>query len=98
MKSIPVTPQQVDQAHELYCQLTGQRLSLGFDRQRLWFEVLRLGYGPEHIRRVVGYRSLTNQFPHALFGLRQSPIEQLKNLEGNLRAVAATLGEGGKRK
>jgi len=55
MKSIPVTPQQVDQAHELYCQLTGQRLSLGFDRQRLWFEVLRLGYGPEHIRRVVGY-------------------------------------------
>jgi len=55
MKSLPVSPQQIDQAHELYCQLTGQQLSLGFDRQRLWFEVLRLGYGPEQIRRVVGY-------------------------------------------
>jgi len=55
MKSVVVNPQQIAQAHALYCQLTGQSLSLGFDRQRLWFELLRLGYGPEHIRRVIVY-------------------------------------------
>jgi hypothetical protein len=55
MKSIPVSPAQIDQAHALYCQLTGQTLSLGFERQRLWFDLLRLGYGPEQIRRVIVY-------------------------------------------
>jgi len=55
MTPVAVNPQQIAQAHALYCQLTGQTLSLGFDRQRLWFELLRLGYGPEHIRRVIVY-------------------------------------------
>ena len=55
MKSAAVSPPQIAQAHALYCQLTGQTLSLGFDRQRLWFELLRLGYGPEQIRRVIVY-------------------------------------------
>ena len=55
MKSVAVSPPQIAQAHALYCQLTGQTLSLGFDRQRLWFELLRLGYGPEQIRRVIVY-------------------------------------------
>lgn len=55
MKSAAVSPSQIAQAHALYCQLTGQTLSLGFDRQRLWFELLRLGYGPEQIRRVIVY-------------------------------------------
>jgi len=55
MKSVAANPQQIVQAHALYCQLTGQSLSLGFDRQRMWFELLRLGYGPEQIRRVLVY-------------------------------------------
>lgn len=55
MKSAAVSPSQIAQAHALYCQLTGQTLSLGFERQRLWFELLRLGYGPEQIRRVIVY-------------------------------------------
>lgn len=55
MKSVVVSPQQVAQAHALYCQLTGQSLSLGFDRERLWFELLRLGYQPEQLRRVIVY-------------------------------------------
>lgn len=55
MKSVAVNPQQIAQAHALYCQLTGQTLSLGFDRQRMWFELLRLGYGSEQIRRVIVY-------------------------------------------
>ena len=55
MKLVAVNPQQIAQAHALYCQLTGQTLSLGFDRQRLWFELLQLDYGPEQIRRVIVY-------------------------------------------
>ena len=55
MKTIPVTAQQIMQAHALYCQLTGQTLSLGFDRERMWYELLRLGYGPEQVRRVILY-------------------------------------------
>ena len=55
MKAAPVSPQQITQAHALYCQLTGQNLSLGFDRERMWFELLRLGYGLEQLRRVVIY-------------------------------------------
>jgi hypothetical protein len=54
MKS-PVTAQLINQAHQLYCQLTGQSLSLGFDRERMWFELLRLGYGLPQIQTVLRY-------------------------------------------
>jgi len=62
--SLPTSPQPpptgitaatIAQAHQLYCQLTGQRLSLGFDRERLWFELLRAGYGLEDLRRLILY-------------------------------------------
>jgi hypothetical protein len=42
-------------AHELYGQLTGQRLSLGFDRERMWFELLRTGITLDDLARVIGY-------------------------------------------
>ena len=42
-------------AHELYGELTGQRLSLGFDRERMWFELLRTGITLEDVARVIGY-------------------------------------------
>jgi hypothetical protein len=45
----------IEQAHTLYCQLTGQSLRLGFDRERMWFELLRLGYGLDDLRRVIAY-------------------------------------------
>jgi hypothetical protein len=45
----------IAQAHALYCQLTGQTLRLGFDRERLWFELLRLGYSLADLRAVVTY-------------------------------------------
>jgi hypothetical protein len=51
----PVTSQQITHAHTLYCQLTGQRVSLGFDRERAWFELLRADYTLEDLRRVVRY-------------------------------------------
>lgn len=42
-------------AHQLYCQLTGQSLRLGFDRERQWFEWLRAGFTPDDLRRVIFY-------------------------------------------
>lgn len=48
-------PQQIAAAHQLYCQLTGQSLRLGFDRERQWFEWLRAGFTLEDLRRVVVY-------------------------------------------
>ncbi|MCX6917597.1 MAG: hypothetical protein NT167_31950 [Verrucomicrobia bacterium] len=48
-------PEQITAAHQLYCQLTGQSLRLGFDRERQWFEWLRAGFTPEDLRRVIGY-------------------------------------------
>lgn len=55
MNRFPVSQQQILAIHQLYCQLTGQKLSLGFDRERMWFELLRLGYGPEHLQTVIRY-------------------------------------------
>lgn len=51
----PVQAQAIAQAHALYCQLTGQTLRLGFDRERMWFEVLRAGYTLADLRAVVTY-------------------------------------------
>ena len=55
MKTFPVSPEQIQQVHQLYCQLTGQTLSLGFDRERMWYELLQFGYGLEHIKKVIRY-------------------------------------------
>ncbi len=47
--------EQITAVHQLYCQLTGQSLRLGFDRERQWFEWLRAGFTPEDLRRVIAY-------------------------------------------
>jgi hypothetical protein len=54
-RCLPVDAARIAQAHQLYCLLTGQSLSLGFDRQRSWYELLRLGYSLEDLRAVVTY-------------------------------------------
>jgi hypothetical protein len=51
----PVDAARIAQAHQLYCRLTGQSLSLGFDRERMWYELLRRGYSLEDLRTVVTY-------------------------------------------
>ena len=48
-------PEQIPAAHQLYCQLTGQHLRLGFDRERQWFEWLRAGFTLQDLRHVVTY-------------------------------------------
>ena len=51
----PVDAAAISQAHQLYCQWTGQSLHLGFDRERMWYELLRQGYGWEDLCRVITY-------------------------------------------
>jgi hypothetical protein len=53
--SFPVHADAIGQAHQLYGQLTGQNLRLAFDRERMWYELLRLGYSLQDLRNVVLY-------------------------------------------
>lgn len=50
-----VTASAIAQAHQLYCQLTGQTLRLGYDRERMWYELLRAGFSLQDLRSVVTY-------------------------------------------
>lgn len=50
-----ITADHIAQAHALYCQLTGQRVGLRFDRERAWYQLLRAGYTLEDLRQVVSY-------------------------------------------
>lgn len=51
----PAGLQEITQAHALYQELTAQKLSLRFDRERLWYEWFRGGFDLEDLRWVVGY-------------------------------------------
>jgi hypothetical protein len=48
-------PAAIRQAHHLYCSLTGQHLDLGYDRERMWFELLRTGRTLDDLRHLVAY-------------------------------------------
>lgn len=45
----------IAQAHQLYCELTGQPLRLDFVRERQWYELLRQGFTLVELRRVIVY-------------------------------------------
>jgi hypothetical protein len=53
--SVQVDSQQILQAHELYCQLTGQKLRLDYLRERQWYELLHQGFTLLEVRRVIVY-------------------------------------------
>ena len=55
LPSPPLNADAIHKAHQLYGQLTGQTLRLGFDRQRMWYELLRAGYSLEDLRAVITY-------------------------------------------
>lgn len=46
---------QIEQAHQLYCELTGQTLPLRYDRQRQWYELIRAGHTLAQVRAVIVY-------------------------------------------
>lgn len=50
-----IRPQDIIAAHQLYCQLTGQSLRLGLDRERQWYEWLQAGFTLLDLRRVIAY-------------------------------------------
>jgi len=53
--SVSVDYGHILQAHELYCQLTGQKLRLDLVRERQWYELLHQGFTLQEIRRVIVY-------------------------------------------
>jgi len=53
--SATVDTRHILQAHQLYCQLTGQNLRLDFVRERQWYELLHQGFTVEEVRRVIVY-------------------------------------------
>src|SRR6266568_6632025 len=53
--AVPVNALAIGQAHQLYCQLTGQSLRLAFHRERMWYELLRTGYSLQDLRTVITY-------------------------------------------
>jgi hypothetical protein len=78
-------PAQLDQLHQTYCQLTGQNLSLGFDRERLWFEFLRAGFTLADLCQVVRY--LQREIRHTrrnVGALKLSNLLQLDRFEEDL--------------
>ncbi len=47
--------ERIQLAHALYCRLTGQRVSLRFDRERLWYEIFHAGFNEDDLQRVIRY-------------------------------------------
>jgi len=78
-------PAQIQQLHRTYCQLTGQNLTLRFDRERLWYEWLRAGFTLPDLSQVVGY--LQKEIRHArrnVGALKLSNLLQLDRFEEDL--------------
>lgn len=76
---------QVEQLHQCYCRLTGQKLSLRFDRERLWFEFHRAGFTLADLLQVVRY--LQKEIRHArrnVGALKLSNLLQLDRFEEDL--------------
>ena len=84
--SIPIDAAVVHQAHQLYCQLTGQTLRLGFDRERMWYELLRGGFTLADLRRVITYLQGEIQAQRRNVGaLKLSNLLQLDRFEEDLQ-------------
>ena len=82
---VPVNAPAIGQAHQLYCQLTGQSLRLGFDRERMWYELLRLGYGLQDLRAVITYLQREIRAQRRNVGaLKLSNLLQLDRFEEDL--------------
>jgi len=79
------SPQSVRELHELYCQRTGQNLSLRFDRERLWYEFLRVGFNAGDLRRVIAYLQKEIRASRRNIGaLKLSNLLQLDRFEEDL--------------
>jgi len=83
-QSLPA-PALIEHLHQTYCRLTGQKLSLRFDRERLWFEFHRAGFTAEDLIRVVRYLQREIQHTRRNVGaLKLSNLLQLDRFEEDL--------------
>ena len=81
----PVMAGRIDQIHQLYCRLTGQNLSIRFDRQRLWYEFLHAGFSPAQLTQVISYlQREISQGRRNVGALKLSNILQLDRFEEDL--------------
>lgn len=81
----PSSSAQLAQLHQGYCRLTGQNLSLRFDRERLWFEFHRAGFTLADLLQVVRY--LQKEIRHErrnVGALKLSNLLQLDRFEEDL--------------
>ncbi|NJN05756.1 MAG: hypothetical protein HC814_04440 [Rhodobacteraceae bacterium] len=77
--------ERIQQAHALYCRLTGQRVSLRFDRQRLWYELFRAGFTEADLQRVISYlQREIRQARRNVGALKLSNLLQLDRFEEDL--------------
>ena len=75
----------IGQAHGLYCRLTGQQLSLRYDRERLWYEVLRAGHTLADIEHLIRYLQREIRATRRQIGaLKLSNLLQLDRFEEDL--------------
>jgi len=76
---------QIQELHQTYCRLTGQNLSLRFDRERLWYEFLRVGFTGNDLTQMVAY--LQREIRHTrrnVGALKLSNLLQLDRFEEDL--------------
>ena len=78
-------PAAVRELHGLYCRWTAQPLSLRFDRERLWYEFLRAGFGAADLKQVVRYLQKEIRAQRRNVGaLKLSNLLQLDRFEEDL--------------
>ncbi len=81
----PSLPAALEQLHQTYCRLTGQNLSLRFDRERLWFEFQRAGFTLNDLVQVVRYLQKEIRLARRNVGaLKLSNLLQLDRFEEDL--------------
>lgn len=77
--------ERIQQAHALYCRLTGQRVSLRFDRQRLWYELFQAGFNEADLQRVIRYlQREIRQARRNVGALKLSNLLQIERFEEDL--------------
>ena len=75
----------IEQAHRLYTQITGQSLTLRFDRERLWYEFLHAGFTLKDLVQAVRYLQKEIRYTRRNVGaLKLSNLLQLDRFEEDL--------------
>jgi hypothetical protein len=76
----------IQAVHQLYTQLTGQSLSLRYDRERMWWNLLHAGYTPQDVRAVIRYLQREIRAGRRNVGaLKLSNLLQLDRFEEDLQ-------------